>query len=238
MSTTPDSQTISRAAARAVFSFVMLVLLLPAMLFISAGTLNWPMGWAYVIVTLAVTLVSRIIMLRTHPDLALERGGQHSEEGVQEWDKHLPLIVGFLGPMIALIVCGLNYRFAWPPAIPMPVQIASLGITVLAGLLSTWAFLHNKFFSATVRIQKDRGHAVVSSGPYSFIRHPGYAGGIVADFSGPLALGSFWALIPGLIMAVITVYRTAREDQVLKEQLDGYTDYAGRVRYRLLPLVW
>ena len=89
-----------------------------------------------------------------------------------------------------------------------------------------------------VRLQKERGQTVISDGPYRFVRHPGYVGGIVANICGPLALGSLWALIPGLLVAILTVYRTAREDKLLHDELAGYSAYAQRVRYRLLPGVW
>ena len=96
----------------------------------------------------------------------------------------------------------------------------------------------NKFFSAVVRIQRERGHTVVASGPYQYVRHPGYAGGIVANFAIPLLLGSLWALVPAVLVNCLLIVRTALEDSTLQEELDGYRDYAGRVRYRLLLGVW
>ena len=229
-----DRKTIVRALVR----FVLLMLILPAMLFIAAGTINWPMGWAYCIVTIAVVTGSRMLMARTDPTLISERAGRHADDGVQEWDKKIVPIVGFFGPMLLLIVCGLDKRWAWSPEIPLAVQIVALVIVAGAALFSTWAMMANRFFSATVRIQKDRRHTVADKGPYSFVRHPGYLGGIIADFAGPIALGSLWALVVGVVLAGVTVYRTAREDKVLHEELAGYKQYAQKVRYRLLPGVW
>jgi protein-S-isoprenylcysteine O-methyltransferase Ste14 len=233
--TSPETNKLLR---KAVGGFLVYALVTPALLFLAAGTLNWPMAWLYVLATLTLVIGSRIIIIRKHPDLVLERGGAHSEEGVQEWDKKIVPIVGMLGPMVLLIVCGLDKRWSWSPEIGPVIEVGALVAVLLCALFSTWAMLANKFFSATVRIQKDRGHSVVSSGPYRFVRHPSYLGGILADFAGPLALGSLWALVPGVLLAALTVYRTMREDKVLQEQLDGYAAYAKQVRYRLLPGVW
>lgn len=223
---------------KAMVRFALLILLLPAILFICAGTVNWLMGWLYSIMTLGITAGSRLLLARTNPDLVNERAGKHSEEGVQEWDRKIVPIVGFLGPMVMLIVCGLDKRFGWSPQIPLGFQIGALIVTALSAIWATWAMLANRYYSAVVRIQADRGHTVVDSGPYRLMRHPSYAGGILADVFGPLSLGSLWALIPGVLLSAIIVYRTAREDVVLQKSLAGYADYARRVRYRLLPGVW
>jgi protein-S-isoprenylcysteine O-methyltransferase Ste14 len=98
--------------------------------------------------------------------------------------------------------------------------------------------LTNEFFSRDVRIQEDRGHAVVSDGPYRLVRHPGYAGFIVATLATPLVLGSLWALIPAALATAGLVVRTALEDRTLKEELDGYREFAQQTRYRLLPGIW
>ena len=223
---------------KALVRFALLILLMPAILFICAGTIDWLMGWLYSIMTLGITAGSRLLLARTNPGLVSERAGQHSEEGVQEWDRKIVPIVGFLGPLVMLIVCGLDKRFGWSPEIPIGYQVAALIVTALAALWATWAMLVNRYYSAVVRIQKDRGHTVVDSGPYRWMRHPSYTGGILADVAGPLSLGSLWALIPGLLLSAVIIYRTAREDEVLQKELAGYTDYARRVRYRLLPGVW
>ena len=231
---TPDSSFMVKAVAR----FAILMLILPALLFISAGTVNWPMAWLYSIMTIGITAGSRIVMARANPELVSERAGQHAQEGVQEWDKKILPIVGFLGPLVMLIVCGLDKRWGWSLEIPLSGQVAALVVTAAAALWATWAMLSNKFYSATVRIQRDRGHTVVDTGPYRFMRHPSYLGGIVADVAGPLSLGSLWALVPGVLLSAIIVHRTAREDKALLAELDGYNEYARRVRYRLLPGVW
>jgi protein-S-isoprenylcysteine O-methyltransferase Ste14 len=233
------NNTLDRSfMVKALVRFAILMLILPAILFIAAGTIHWLMGWLYTIVTIGVTAGSRVLMARTNPGLVNERAGQHSEEGVQDWDKKIVPIVGFLGPLVMLIVCGLDKRFVWSPEMPLGLQIGALIIVTLAAIWATWAMLANKFFSAIVRIQTERGHTVVDSGPYRFLRHPSYAASILADVAGPLALGSLWALVPGVLLACLIIYRTAREDAVLQKELAGYASYAQRVRYRLLPGLW
>jgi protein-S-isoprenylcysteine O-methyltransferase Ste14 len=98
--------------------------------------------------------------------------------------------------------------------------------------------LTNAFFSCTVRIQEERGHVVVSEGPYRYVRHPGYVGFIVSGLVTPIVLDSLWALVPAALAASLLVFRTSLEDSTLRKELSGYDEYAGRVRYRLLPGVW
>ncbi len=109
---------------------------------------------------------------------------------------------------------------------------------MLGFAIFSWAMASNAFFSTVVRVLADRGHTVCSTGPYRFVRHPGYVGAIAQSFSAPLLLGSLWALIPAGLAALFLIVRTALEDRTLHAELDGYRGYAARVRYRLLPGVW
>ena len=137
-----------------------------------------------------------------------------------------------------MIVAGLDERFGWSPQISVTLRLVALAIMVLGYIVSTWAMAVNRYYSAVVRIQKDRGQTVVSDGPYRLVRHPSYATGIVASLMIPILLGSLWALIPCGLGVLLTIIRTALEDRTLLEELDGYKEYAARVRYRLLPGVW
>jgi protein-S-isoprenylcysteine O-methyltransferase Ste14 len=222
----------------AVLRFVVFVFVVPGLLFLAAGTVNWPTAWAYLAINIAFTFGSRFVVLRRNPELLAERARYMEGEGAKSWDKTLVPLVAQWGSMLMLIVAGLNRRFGWQPAIPVEIQVVALVVLVLGSAFATWAMAVNRFFSAVVRIQKDRGHTVVTAGPYQFVRHPGYAGGIVAQFATPLALGAPWALIPAVLTAGLTVLRTALEDRTLQEELDGYKEYAQRVRYRLLPGIW
>ena len=176
-------------------------------------------------------------MLWKTPDLIAERGQFSQKEGIKPWDKVL-LPLNIIGPTVMLIVAGLDKRFEWSPNLPLMLQITAFVITALGYSLSTWATLVNRFFSAVVRIQRDREQTVVTSGPYRLIRHPGYAGAVVNSLAIPLLLGSLWALVPAVLVNCLLIVRTALEDSTLQQELDGYRDYAGRVRYRLLPGVW
>ena len=215
-----------------------ILIALPALiLFGSSGRLDWGMAWVYVGLTTAFSLGSRIIMQWKTPELIAERGQSLDKEDAEPWDKVL-MPLGIIVAIVMLIVAGLDKRFEWSPNLPLLLHITAFVITALGYSLGTWATLVNRFFSAVVRIQRDRGHTVVSSGPYRLIRHPGYAGTVVTSLAPPLLLGSLWALIPAVLVVSLLIIRTALEDRTLQEELEGYHDYATGVRYRLLPGVW
>jgi len=171
------------------------------------------------------------------PELIRERAAPGP--GVDRGDVVLATL-GYLGLYPAtFVVAGLDaVRFG--PAVPIPqsIQVAALLVYVLGYGFAFWAIRSNPFFATFVRIQEDRNHSVVSSGPYALVRHPGYAGALVAHLAVPFALGSIWALLPAAVGTLFFVARTSREDQTLRDHLDGYREYQARVRWRLLPGVW
>ena len=232
----PDT-TEGIGLGRVLISAFILIALPAVILFGFSGRLNWGMAWVYVVLTAAFSLGSRIIMQWKTPELIKERGQFSQKEGIKPWDKVL-MPLGIIVAIVMLIVAGLDKRFEWSPNLPLLLPITAFVITALGYSLGTWATLVNRFFSAVVRIQRDRGHTVVSSGPYRLIRHPGYAGAVVTSLATPLLLGSLWALIPAVLAVCLLIIRTALEDRTLQEELEGYHDYAARVRYRLLPGVW
>jgi protein-S-isoprenylcysteine O-methyltransferase Ste14 len=116
--------------------------------------------------------------------------------------------------------------------------VIATAVALISALFITWAMRSNPFFSSTVRIQQERGHQVVSAGPYRWMRHPGYVGVVFHYLAMPLVFGSLWAYLPVALLFVITVIRTALEDRTLQSELPGYREYAQSVRYRLLPGVW
>jgi protein-S-isoprenylcysteine O-methyltransferase Ste14 len=230
-------ETSGRLGWKAIVGFALYVLLLPAALFISAGTLRWPMGWAYSALLIASVLASRAIALRVNPDLLAERARYRQAEGVKGWDRVLVGLVALYGPLATCIVAGLDERLGWSQVAPA-LQWIALALVALGFAFAAWAMAANRFFSSVVRIQADRGHAVVSGGPYRYVRHPGYAGGVVSGLVTPLMLGALWALIPAGLTAIGLVVRTALEDKTLHKELSGYIEYAQRTRYRLLPGIW
>ena len=202
------------------------------LLFSSAGTLDWPMAWAFIVISLAVFIAG---ILRSSPDLLDERSRRHDDS--KNWDRVLVSVLAVIS-FIILIVAGLTVRFGMSGQVPLPVQVLALVILTLGNCLIVWATWTNRFFSATVRVQTDRGHVIVSDGPYRFVRHPGYTGMIVYALFEPLALGSYWAFIPAVLAVALFIVRTYLEDTTLQEELSGYREYAGRIRYRLVPYVW
>jgi protein-S-isoprenylcysteine O-methyltransferase Ste14 len=211
---------------------VIQTLLIAVILFIASGHLDWGWAWAYLGVGVGILVINASVL---PPELIAERG--QIKEDTKGWDRLLaPLLI--LPTLGTLIVAGLDERFGWSPQLTVAIQVIALIVFALAQGLFSWAMASNKFFSGTVRIQEERGHAVATGGPYRYVRHPGYVGYIMSWIATSLALGSLWALIPAGLVMCLMVVRTALEDKTLLEELDGYQDYAAQVRYRLLPGVW
>lgn len=207
-----------------------------AILFFAAGRANWPMAWLYIALFSASSFISSLILIIELPELAAERTGVKGD--VRSWDKLIAPAVIVYVPMTMWLVAGVDARHGWTGPLPAELQLGMLALAVPAILLANWAMKSNEFFSLFFRIQRERGHHVVSGGPYRYVRHPGYAGGLAFNLSTPLLLGSLWAFIPAAVIASLFVLRTALEDRALRAELEGYTDYTRRVRYRLLPGIW
>ena len=224
--------------ARAVIGFLLYTLLVPALLFVAAGTVDWPLAWVYVALLLASTLGSRLIVLMRNPDTLRERARFTSSEDTPAWDRILVLVVGLLGPMVTMLIIGLDHRFGWSGLVPDWAQIVATLLVAGGYGLAVWAMIVNRYFSAVARVQKDRGQTVVRDGPYRYVRHPSYAGAIVASLALPVMLDALWALIPALGMSIAVIIRTRLEDLLLMRKLDGYRSYARETTYRLIPGIW
>jgi protein-S-isoprenylcysteine O-methyltransferase Ste14 len=232
------SDAISEIGWRMIVRFLIYVVFLPLVLFIAAGTLDWMIAWVFVVIHIFFALYSRYLVYRTNPDTLVERARSTQREDTAGRDRYMVFIVGLLGPLLIWIVAGLNKRFGWPPEVARPLQLISIAGVVFGYVMGTWAMVTNAYFSAVVRIQEDRGHTVVTDGPYRFVRHPAYSGGLVSALTMPLMLGSFWALVPSGIMIIALIYRTKVEDQMLMDELPGYQAFATRTRFRLIPGIW
>jgi protein-S-isoprenylcysteine O-methyltransferase Ste14 len=156
----------------------------------------------------------------------------------KSWDKPIVFVVVLLGPIATWGTAGLDTRFHWSADMGWSAVAAGTVTGLLAVLLIAWAMRTNRFFSAIVRIQKDRGHIVVSSGPYRFVRHPAYTGMAAFTLVTPLILNSRWAFAPAVTTVMLHLLRTVLEDRTLQRELDGYADYARKVKYRLVPPIW
>lgn len=218
--------------AKGILSGTIPVIIMGAVLFVSAGTLAWPMAWVILGVLFAATT---LVTLLCSPGLIVER--MNKQTGAKDWDARLVRVMNLIG-LLPLLVAGLDMRFGWSGQIPLPVQVAALGVFISGYIVFSWAMLTNPFFSLVVRIQDEKGHHAVTTGPYRFVRHPGYLGFFLIVLAQPLMLGSLWALVPAGITAALFIVRTGREDETLLAELVGYREYAEEVGYRLIPGIW
>jgi protein-S-isoprenylcysteine O-methyltransferase Ste14 len=223
---------------RAILGFAVYLLIIPALLFISAGTLKWTVAWIYTAMTLFASIISRLIVLRLNPGLLQERATFTDTEGVKEWDTKLVPIIGLYGPALMMITAGLNHRFGWGPSVHPSAQGIGLLLIAMSFLWATWAMISNPFFSSVARIQHERGHAVIANGPYRIVRHPAYSASIFAFLAIPITLDAAWTYLPAILTAAVLILRTRLEDRMLMNELPGYKTYADKTRFRLFPGIW
>jgi protein-S-isoprenylcysteine O-methyltransferase Ste14 len=206
------------------------ILLLAAVLFATAGTIEITAFWAYLGV---MAFASGVGLFVVDPDLAEERmrpGGR---------PPGLRLCFVFLLCLAHWAIAGLDRgRLHWSDRVPLWVQVAGFVVFVVGLSTFIWAMQVNRFFSSVVRIQRERGHHVVTAGPYRWVRHPGYAAAMPAAVASGLALGSWLAAAIGALGLPLILWRMIAEDRTLRAELPGYPEYARRVRWRLLPGVW
>jgi len=216
-----------------------LILILQAVvLFLSAGRFNLPRVWIYLGAISIQTLASVMLISKFNPTLIMGRAQSITKQDIKAWDKVLMPAVLVIQYVVLLAVIGLDVgRFQWSS---LGIIYTTVGfiMLVVGAVLGVWAAISNPYYEAVVRIQSDRDHKVVTTGPYRIVRHPGYVGAILAIVSTPLIIGSIFGLIPAGIVVILLFIRTALEDRTLQNELDGYSDYAHNVRYRLLPWVW
>ena len=234
----PPTERSRKFAAGIVMRFgqVAIGLVLEAIiLFLAAGRLDWAWAWVFLGIYLVSVLINGALMLRTSPETIAERGRPKEMRG---WDR---VVSGLwsLAQFLALpLVAGLDVRLGWTGELSVAWHVAG-AVALAAGLgLGGWAMISNAYFSTVVRIQSDRGHTVCRSGPYAFVRHPGYAGFMLHSLSIPFLLGSLWALFPAITAVVLMAIRTSWEDRTLQAELPGYREFVGEVRYRLIPGIW
>jgi protein-S-isoprenylcysteine O-methyltransferase Ste14 len=209
-------------------------LVMVVLLFAIAGRWDYWQGWFYI----GLSALSLVLMATVFtPDSALIEERLRPGEGTKGWDK---LYFALSTPMylLALVIAGLDARFGWTGELPMAAYLAGVAAYVAGQAVFLWARYANRYFSSVVRIQADRGQTVCQDGPYRYVRHPGYVGGILFTASMGLVLGSTWAVLPQLAACLLLVWRTAREDRTLLAELPGYAGYARQTRYRLIPGIW
>ena len=219
---------------KVVIRTVAFLAIIGALLFGAAGRIDWLMGWAYLSI---LTALSITILALGNREMLLVRAGK--EKGTKKWDPFLAPFSFLLFWPGANVVAALDYgRFHWSPPLPLPVQLIALIPFALGLAFAAWAMVTNKFFAKCVAIQTERKHVVITTGPYAYVRHPGYAGSLLAFITLPIALGSLWALLPAAAGLSLWVVRTFLEDRTLQKDLEGYTEYAQQVPWRLIPHIW
>ncbi len=219
---------------RVVFIQLATLLLFGLLMFLPAGTLAWEKGWLFLLVFVTASVVIFLYIWRANPELLVARTQVRLAKG---WD----MIVGSItmAALLAIFPAAAldDGRFHW---CPIPWWVCVLGYSLfLVGMgVLTWVGAVNNFAEPAVRIQVERGHKVIDTGPYAIVRHPSYA--VAAPFFAGIALclGSLWALIPAGLAAAMLILRTQWEDQTLQAELPGYKEYTERVRYKLIPGVW
>lgn len=210
-------------------------IMMAALLLISAGRMDYWQGWAYMGLNMGLLLVN-LWTLRRNPELVEER--LKPGEGMKGWDKLYYALTTTLY-FAHLVVAGVDVgRLGWTGDLAWGVYAAAIAVYLIGQAIFLWAKQVNRYFSSVVRIQADRGQTVCRDGPYRYVRHPGYVGGLLYMLAGSLVLGSLWALAMQALACMLLIVRTALEDRALQAELPGYAEYAQETRYRLLPGIW
>jgi protein-S-isoprenylcysteine O-methyltransferase Ste14 len=205
-------------------------------LFLPAGTLTWPAGWIWIILVHGWLLAGIVLLLRQNPGLLRERLS-FSQRGQKAWDKAFLLLFEVL--LFAwLVLMPLDaVRFRWSQ-LPLGLQLFGAAAVVGSFLVISLTFRENPFLSPAVRVQQERGQMVISTGPYHYVRHPMYAGGLLLFLGTPLMLGSLYGLLLSLVFVAGGAARAVMEERALGEELPGYAGYLAQVKYRLIPGIW
>lgn len=206
-----------------------------AMLFLPAGTFAWRLGWLFLVVFLALTLAASLILWRLNPEIFDAR--RRIQPGTKSWDQLVASAVIVLFAVVPIVAAFHTVRYGGT-VLPGWAIVLGYLLVVVGFATMAWAQAVNRFFEPGVRIQSERGHHVIDTGPYAHVRHPGYVSAFALLAGIALALGSSWALVPAALACAVLVLRTHWEDRTLQAELPGYADYARRVRYRLMPGVW
>jgi protein-S-isoprenylcysteine O-methyltransferase Ste14 len=225
-----------KAVARRAAQVLGGIFLLMVVFFLSAGRIDLPRAWFFFSLYFILLLFNMVIFLEFNPELIRARSEVLRGE-MKWWDKFFGVLYTiFL--FIMFIVCGLDVGRLHTSSAGMDFLVVGVIFFVVGWVFIAWAMVENEFFETTVRIQKERNHKVVITGPYAIVRHPGYAGMILFYGCTPFIIGSLYGLTPAILLAVAFVFRTYFEDRMLYEELPGYKEYTKKVRYRLVPFIW
>jgi len=220
--------------AKAIVATILFSAVSVALFFLVAGRWDLPLAWLYFISNFLVSMVLVFVLGIKDPGLLKER----LKPGPGDQDKLYRPVSTALA-VLQLMVAGFDVgRRHWPPTVSPGLQITAILLVFVGLLILTWALFTNSFFSLAVRLQPDRNQVVISTGPYQYVRHPGYSGGVLYVLFTGLALGSWWASLAAIPILAMIIRRTFLEEAMLRSGLPGYSEYAARVPFRLIPGVW
>jgi protein-S-isoprenylcysteine O-methyltransferase Ste14 len=203
----------------------------------SASRTDIPQSWFLFSVIFIYFVASNVALYRYNPALLIQRL-KIRRKGSRIWDEVLVRVSNLTALLLMPAVAGLDVgRYQWS-SLGLPYAVVGVICFIVSSVLINWAMIENPYFEPTVRIQDDRDHRVVTTGPYAIVRHPGYLSGILWLASVPLIFGSLYAFAPFILYTVLITLRTYLEDRTLREELPGYTEYSEKVRYRLIPWIW
>lgn len=237
MQATMDKQKL-KFSPGLVIQLLVFIVLVPFLPLLISFRWDWWQAWVYALIGVFGFVISRLLVNKRHPDLLTERSRMMGHEDAKEWDKVLGRLVGLGGALIPL-VAGLDVKYGWSDMdYSVSIELVALVLILFGYVIGSWALVENRFFSGVVRIQTERGHDVISSGPYAIVRHPGYAGALLTYLATPLLFDSPCTFLPVIVMAIVLIIRTVLEDRTLQEELPGYKEYTQKTRYRLIPGIW
>jgi len=225
---------MSSLNAKALLSVLLLGVVMAAILFTTAGTVDYWQAWVFLLILITLSLLITIYLIRNDPELLKRRmrGGPTAEKRISQQVIMIFTSLGFVG---LLVVPGLDHRFSWS-TVPLAVVIAGDALVALGYYFIFLVFRQNTYSSATIELAANQ--KVIDSGPYSLLRHPMYAGALLYLLGTPVALGSYWGLVPFVAVIPFLIWRIVDEEMMLTGELEGYGEYKQRVRYRLVPGVW
>ena len=214
------------------------LLVFPVILFFLAGDWRWIEGWLFSVIFLLMCYATIIYLYFNDPALLKERFGSPVQEAQKPWDK-VVLSLFFIEFLVWIAIMPLDAkRFRWSPAFPFWTRITGTLLLILAVIVVFEALRENTFAAPVVKMQKERGQKVISSGLYAIVRHPMYAGAVLLFISAPLLLGSIFGLIIGIVSIVTLAVRSVGEEAMLKQELEGYSNYMTQVKWRIIPFLF
>lgn len=233
---TASVPSTSRLLVKLLVANIAATIALGGLLVLAAGTWHWPQLWILGVEVTVLNLGVHIWLLNYNPALLAERLGSARQPNQTAWDKVFVLFAA-VGMLAWFAVPGLDHRWGWS-AVPIWVQVVGAVLIAVSLLSMVFVFRANSFAAPVVKIQAERGHSIADTGPYAYVRHPMYTGAIPFMIGMPLLLGSWYGLIVSAVTVVALGFRAVGEERLLTKELDGYPEYAARVRYRLVPGVW